>query len=82
MFTIVAINCNILLTAEKMAEGYALAFFVEMDTNEDGEITEEEFIEACLKNEMISDVLVNPFTDLIDSSDAASDTDYDSEDSD
>ena len=68
--------------AEKMAEGYALAFFVEMDTNEDGEITEEEFIEACLKNEMISDLLVNPFTDLIDSSDAASDTDYGSEDSD
>ena len=65
-----------------MAEGYALAFFIEMDTNEDGEITEEEFVEGCLKNEIILDLLVNPFTDLIDSSDAASDTDYDSEDSD
>ena len=50
--------------AEKMAEGYALAFFVEMDTNEDGEITEEEFVEGCLNNEIISDLLVNPFTDL------------------
>ena len=35
-----------------MAEGYALAFFVEMDTNEDGEITEEEFVEGCLNNEI------------------------------
>ena len=65
-----------------MAEGYSLAFFVEMDTNEDGEITEEEFIEGCLNNEIISDLLVNPFTNLIDSSDVATDTDYDSEDSD
>ena len=67
-------------SAEKMAEGFALAFFVEMDTNEDGEITEAEFIEACLNNEMISNLLVNPFTDLMgDSDDSASITDSESD---
>ena len=67
-----------------MAEEYALAFFVEMDTNEDGQITEKEFIEGCLNNEIISDLLVNPFkfTKLINYSNAATNNDYESEDSD
>ena len=46
-----------MFSAEKMAEGYALAFFVEMDTNEDGEITEEEFVEGCLSDPMFVQML-------------------------
>ena len=39
--------------------------FNEMDINQDNKVTKEEFIEACLKNNTISQMLVNKVLKVI-----------------
>ena len=53
-----------------MAGNFATTFFKEIDANEDGEITEEEFVEECLRNKIISDFLVDPILSLMEESDS------------
>ena len=52
-----------------MADIVAKTIFKEIDVDNDGEITEEEFIKACSNNKDISEILVDPFKDLMDDSD-------------
>ena len=39
--------------------------FQEMDVNEDNKVTKEEFIEACLRNNTISEMLVSKVLKVI-----------------
>ena len=55
---------------EELADIVAKTIFKEIDADDDGEITEEEFIKACLNNKDISEILVDPFKDLMDDSDS------------
>ena len=45
-----------------------------MDLNEDGFVTEEEFVGVCLSNETISKLLVENINDLINSDESDSDS--------
>ena len=51
-----------------MAGELAITFLKELDANEDGEITEEEFVKVCLRNKSISDFLIDPFRRVMDNS--------------
>ena len=63
-------NYSLCFSDEELADIVAKTVFKEIDADDDGEITEEEFIKACLDNKDISEILVDPFKDLMDDSDS------------
>ena len=68
---VILLNKNHLcFSDEELADIVAKTVFKEIDADDDGEITEEEFIKACLNNKDISEILVDPFKDLMDDSDS------------
>ena len=68
---VISLNKNHLcFSDEELADFVAKTVFKEIDADDDGEITEEEFIKACLNNKDISEILVDPFKDLMDESDS------------
>ena len=42
-----------------------LDLFIKIDANKDGKVIEQEFVDACLGNEMISKMLADPFQNLL-----------------
>ena len=63
-------NYSLCFSDEELADIVAKTVFKEIDADDDGEITEEEFIKACLDNKDISEIIVDPFKDLMDDSDS------------
>ena len=59
---------------EMVSQGLTLKLFEKMDLNEDGFVTEEEFVSVCLSNETISKLLVDNINDLINSDESDSDS--------
>ena len=63
------------VSGEMVSNAVASELFEKMDLNEDGFVTEEEFVSACLSNESISRLLVDNINDLINSDESDSDSD-------
>ena len=66
------LNC---VSGEMVSNAVASELFEKMDLNEDGFVTEEEFVSVCLSNESISKLLVDNINDLINSDESDSDSD-------
>ena len=61
-------------SGEIVSQGLTLKLFEKMDLDEDGFVTEEEFVYVCLNDNTVSKLLIDNINDLVNSDESDSDS--------
>ena len=62
------------ISGEIVSQGLTLKLFEKMDLDEDGFVSEDEFVNVCLNDDAVSKLLVDNINDLVNSDESDSDS--------